>query len=276
MIHHFESLKNVFWSFVLSDQFFELFWFLEPQFYESTFAIWLHANTCAATLKTSMQRSTFNASTQPRQHNTSYQQSIFNINTTRQHIHFCKPTLHIYSRSVLIIWHRNFFEKKKHVLHFKIIFFFCVFLKKLSLWVFKFVTRTSFTHRVIIQFFFLILFPMWNFVLIPRKKIVFWNSACVMTVLMCWCVDVLMCWWLCWWLVLVRWCVDVLMCWCVDVLMTVLMCWCVDVLIRWCVDVLMCWCVHVFMCSCVDVLMCWWLCWCVDALMWCVDVLMWW
>jgi len=66
----------------------------------------------------------------------------------------------------------------------------------------------------------------------------------LMLMLVCWCVDVLMCcrvdvltcWWLCWWLC---WCVDVgvLVCWCVDVdvlvLMTVLMCWCIDVSMCW-------------------------------------------
>jgi hypothetical protein len=57
---------------------------------------------------------------------------------------------------------------------------------------------------------------------------------------MCWCVDALMCWWLCW-------CVDD----CVDVLMCQLMCWCVDVLMCWCVDVV----VDVLVCWCVDVIM---------------------
>jgi hypothetical protein len=121
-------------------------------------------------------------------------------------------------------------------------------------------------------------------------------------VLICWCVDLLMCWCdvlicrqLCWcqnwrgeglgwgkdtnstektqekktnvfWRVRTRrqTCVDVSM----TVLMIVSMCWCVDVLMC-CVDVLMCWCVDVLMCWCVDVLMC-----CVDVLRRCVDVLM--
>jgi len=97
----------------------------------------------------------------------------------------------------------------------------------------------------------------------------------LMTVLMCWSVEVLMCWCvvnvlMCWWD-----CVDVLMCWCVDVLTCL---WLVGV----CVDALM------LMCWCVDVLMCWWDCvddvvlmccrwsrWCVDVFVlmrwWCVD-----
>jgi hypothetical protein len=114
----------------------------------------------------------------------------------------------------------------------------------------------------------------------------------VMIVLMCWCkccwcVDVLMCWWLYWWIALVCW----WLCWCIDVLMIVLMCSiddyvdCVDVLMWWCcgVDVWMCGCVDVLMTvlmivlmyrcvdDCVDVF-CWWLCW----LCWYVNVMVLW
>jgi len=102
--------------------------------------------------------------------------------------------------------------------------------------------------------------------------------AMLMSVLMYYHVDLLMCWWLCWCvdvLMTLCWCIDVLMYCCVAMLMSVLMychvnllmcrwlCWCVDdiVLMCWCVDLLMivfmCWCVDVLMCWCVDVLMCW-------------------
>jgi hypothetical protein len=109
---------------------------------------------------------------------------------------------------------------------------------------------------------------------------------------MFWWVDELMtvsmCWWLCQLMCLRCWCVDVLTCWRVDVFEVLmrLRCWCVGVLMCRCVDALivlmtLCRCVDVFdvmmlMCWCVDVLVTgmWWLMyWCVDD---CVDVLMCW
>jgi hypothetical protein len=94
-----------------------------------------------------------------------------------------------------------------------------------------------------------------------------WCVEVLMTVSMCWCVDVLTCW-----------CVDVSMCWCVDVL-AILTCWsvddCLDVLT---VDVLTCWRADVLgvdVLTCWCVLMCWCVvCWCVDVLTWCVGVLL--
>jgi len=91
---------------------------------------------------------------------------------------------------------------------------------------------------------------------------------------MCWCLDVLLCWWLVLMTVVIWWCVDVMMCWrlmccCVDVVM----CWCGDVLMIMLMTVMMCWwhCAVVLICwrvdNYVDMLMC-----CIDVLCWCVDM----
>jgi hypothetical protein len=88
--------------------------------------------------------------------------------------------------------------------------------------------------------------------------------CCWYFVLVCWCVDALVCWWLCWWL-LMCWCVDdcvgVLMCWCVNDVDVLWLCWSVGVLwLYWCVRVLwLCWCLSVvIVLTCVvTVLICW-------------------